>query len=296
MKAVVAAIDEFADDPAPVLITGEHGTGREHVARVLHQRGPHAHLALSTLRPGDETLTWPAYTVHAKDVTDLSRPTQRALAELSDVHLIASADLDVDHAARASILVPELYALFTERRIVVPPLRERLEDLAVLFERWLAHYATEIGRTKPTVSSRAIDRMQSYPWPGNAAELKAIARRLVVRVTRPRIEAEDLDEVLPRVAARVPLEDLSFEDLVKSKLGKLLDQLDGYPVDDLHAMIVERVERPLFELVLARTGNNQVKAAALLGIDRNTLRKKLTPLPVAGRASPAPGRRSGSRR
>jgi two-component system nitrogen regulation response regulator GlnG len=145
----------------------------------------------------------------------------------------------------------------------------------VLFERWIKHYAAEIGRARPTVSSRALTRLGEYPWPGNVAELKSIARRLVVRVTRPRIEAGDVDEILPALAARVPLEDLAFEDMVKAKLSGLLARIDGYPVHDLYEKVVARVERPLFDLVLAHTGGNQVKAAELLGLNRNTLRKKL---------------------
>ncbi|HEX4449595.1 MAG TPA: helix-turn-helix domain-containing protein, partial [Kofleriaceae bacterium] len=133
----------------------------------------------------------------------------------------------------------------------------------------------EIGRAKPSISTRAHDRLAGYPWPGNVAELKSIARRLVVRVSRTRIEAGDVDEVLPTVATRVPLEDLAFEEIVKAKLSGLLARIDGYPIHDLYDKVLERVERPLFDLVLEHTGGNQVKAAEVLGLNRNTLRKKL---------------------
>jgi DNA-binding protein Fis len=78
----------------------------------------------------------------------------------------------------------------------------------------------------------------------------------------------------------VPLEDLAFEELVKAKLSGLLARIDGYPIHDLYDKVLERVERPLFDLVLARTGGNQVKAAELLGLNRNTLRKKLADLGI----------------
>ncbi|MCX5745705.1 MAG: sigma 54-interacting transcriptional regulator [Proteobacteria bacterium] len=314
MRVVLAAIETFADGGAPVLVTGEHGTGRELVARVLHQRGPrgrHTFLAVSPSfediphRPDDDDCARVRRALHAakggtlvvKDLSDLSRASQhtlaRALRDGDDVQVIGGADLDIDHAVTAEIVTRELFDRFAARRIVVPPLRDRLEDLPALFERWVKHYATEIGRPKPTVSTRAHERLRAYPWPGNAGELKSIARRLVVRVTG-KIEASDVDEILPIVAERVPLEDLAFEDMVKSKLAKLLDQLDGYPVEDLYAMVVARVERPLFELVLARTGGNQIKAAALLGINRSTLRKKLTA--GADRSPAARDRRASSRR
>ena len=138
------------------------------------------------------------------------------------------------------------------------------------------------------MSTQTLGRLAEYPWPGNVAELKSIARRLVIRVTRSRIEAGDVDEVLPVVAARVPLEDLAFEDMVKAKLSGLLARIDGYPVHDLYDKVIARVERPLLDLVLANTGGNQVKAAEILGLNRNTLRKKLAELGMtARRAKPA---------
>ncbi|HEY6180446.1 MAG TPA: helix-turn-helix domain-containing protein, partial [Kofleriaceae bacterium] len=231
-------------------------------------------------------------TLLVKDVSDLSASSQRTLrrairgrgerdtGEVFDVQIVATADLDLDRAVDAAIVSPEFYQLFAARRIDVPPLRDRSEDLPELFERWIRHYAAEIARSKPTVSSRAFARLTAYPWPGNVAELKSIARRLVVRVPRSRLEAGDVDEVLPVVAERVPLEDLAFEDMVKAKLAGLLARIDGYPVHDLYDKVLARVERPLFDLVLAHTGGNQLKAAEILGLNRNTLRKKLAGLGI----------------
>ncbi len=320
MRAIVEQVQRYADGGAPVLITGEHGTGRELVARVLHQRGPRGRGRFVAVRPTFEgsDVSGPEAgkddacararralraaaggTLLVKDMIDLSAPSQRTLKrairdrhidrtrargtvvdtnEHHDVQVVATADIDVDHAVEAQIVSRDFYDLFAARRIEVPPLRDRSDDLPALFERWIKHYAAEIGRTKPTVSTRAHARLAAYPWPGNVAELKSIARRLVVRVTRSRIEAGDIDEVLPVVATRVPLEDLAFEEMVAAKLAGLLARIDGYPVHDLYDKVLARVERPLFDLVLAHTGGNQLKAAKLLGLNRNTLRKKLADL------------------
>jgi two-component system nitrogen regulation response regulator GlnG len=310
MRTVVAAVEDYARGDDPVLICGEHGTGRELVARVLHQRGPRGGARFIAVRPtfedvpsslGDDACdrarralrSASGGTLLVKDVSDLSASSQKTLdrairsgradesEEVFDVHVVATADLDLEKAVDAEIVSRDFYELFRPRRIEVPPLRERLDDLPALFERWIKHYAAEIARAKPTVSSRAITRLSEYPWPGNVAELKSIARRLVVRVPRNRIEAGDVDEILPVVAARVPLEDLAFEEMVKSKLAGLLARIDGYPVHDLYDKVLARVERPLFDLVLAHTGGNQLKAAEILGVNRNTLRKKLATLGLA---------------
>ena len=319
MRAVAEQVEAYADGGAPVLITGEHGTGRELVARVLHQRGPRGKSHFITVRPtfessdvqkvdlgpgsesrglhsgGDDACERAHRALRAaaggtlvvKDMIDLSAPSQRTLKRAirdrkspnaHDVHVVATADVDVEHAVEAEIVKRDFFDLFAQRRIEVPPLRERIEDLPVLSERWIKHYAAEVGRQKPTISSRAHTRLAEYPWPGNVAELKSIARRLIVRVARNRIEAGDVDEVLPVVATRVPLEDLAFEEMVKAKLAGLLARIDGYPAHDLYEKVLARVERPLFDLVLAHTGGNQLKAAELLGLNRNTLRKKLADL------------------
>jgi two-component system nitrogen regulation response regulator GlnG len=309
MRAVVAALEDYADGNDPVLICGEHGTGRELVARVLHNKGPRGTGRFIAVRPTFEDAPSQAVaptedacerargalrsaaggTLLVKDVSDLSGASQKTLkrairdrakreADHFDVHVVATADLDLERAVDAAIVQRELYDMFKPRRIEVPPLRDRLDDLPILFERWVKHYAAEIGRAKPTVATRAFARLAEYPWPGNVGELKSIARRLVVRVTRSKIEAGDVDEVLPVVAARVPLEDLAFEEMVKSKLAGLLARIDGYPVHDLYEKVLARVERPLFDLVLVHTGGNQLKAAEILGLNRNTLRKKLADL------------------
>ncbi len=310
MRAVARQVEDFADGEAPVLICGEHGTGRELVARVLHQRGPRGRGRFVAVRPTFQSADIPEQagddacerarralkaaaggTLLVKDVSDLSAPSQKTLKrairerkepEAPDVHVVATADIDVDRAVDAEIVSRDFYDLFAPRRIEVPPLRDRIEDLPTLFERWLKHYSSEVSRTKPTVSSRAHERLAAYPWPGNVAELKSIARRLMMRA-RSRIEAGDVDEVLPVVATRVPLEDLAFEEMVKAKLAGLLARIDGYPVHDLYEKVLARVERPLFDLVLAHTGGNQVKAAEILGLNRNTLRKKLTELGMEGK-------------
>ncbi|MBK9036073.1 MAG: sigma-54-dependent Fis family transcriptional regulator [Myxococcales bacterium] len=316
MRAVVATIERMADSDGPVLVCGEHGTGRELVARVLHVASPRRAGRFVAVRPTFESAgggdtgddgerarrvlrAAQGGTLLVKDVCDVQASGQRALrrairapererrpdssGEVFDVRVVGSADLDLERAVAAKMLTTELYEPMAARRIDVPPLRDRGGDIPTLVERWVRRYGDDTGRGKLTVSTRAHERLVKYPWPGNVAELKNLCRRLVLRTTGSRIEAGDVDAVLPVVAERVPMEDLSFEEVVQAKLSGFLQRMDGYPLHDLYDKVVERVERPLFALVLEKTGGNQLKAAEILGLNRNTLRKKLDALGVARR-------------
>ena len=314
MRAAVAHLERIADSDGPALVCGEHGTGRELVARLLHQLSPRRAGRFVAVRPtfeapggdGDDgerarraLRAAQGGTLLVKDVCDVAASGQKALrramrvpererrpdssGEVFDVRVVGSADLDLERAVAAKMLSPELYESMASRRVDVPPLRERGGDIPTLVERWVRHYADEIGRGKLTISTRAHERLVKYPWPGNVAELKNLCRRLVVHTSGSRIEAGDVDAVLPVVAERVPMEELSFEEMVKAKLVGFLQRMDGYPLHDLYDKVVERVERPLFDLVLEKTGGNQLKAAEILGLNRNTLRKKLDALGVARR-------------
>jgi two-component system nitrogen regulation response regulator GlnG len=315
MRAVVEAIESHAACDAPVLITGERGTGRELVARVLHlasKRRQGKFVAVRATFDADAATEDDEHrakralraaqggTLLVKDVCDVPAIGQRTLrramraegaaprkhdssGENYDVRVVGSAGLELERAVAAHILSRELYDSLVLRRIDVPALRHRAGDIPTLVERWVRHYGDEVGRGKMTVSTRAHERLVKYPWPGNVAELKDLVRRLVIGAEGAKIEAGDVDGVLPRVAERVPLEELAFEEMVKAKLAGFLDRMDGYELHDLYEKVIERVERPLFELVLARTGGNQVKAAAILGLNRNTLRKKLDAQGVAPR-------------
>jgi two-component system nitrogen regulation response regulator GlnG len=316
MRGVVDAVERLAHTDQPVLICGEHGTGRELVARVLHLASARKGARFVAVRPtldgpdvptsdgeGDEPDARARRALRAaaggtlliKDVCDLTAASQRTIrkvmrdkrrvdtpSEVFDVRVVGSGDHDLESAVHAKILSRELYDQMSGQRIDVPALRERVADIPTLFDRWVRHYGDEVGRDKLNVSTRAHARLVKYPWPGNVAELKAIARRLVVRATGAKIEAGDVDEVLPKVAERVPLEEMAFEDMVKAKLAGFLRRMDGYPVHDLYDKVVQRVERPLIELVLQYTGGNQLRAAEILGLNRNTLRKKLAELALEG--------------
>jgi two-component system nitrogen regulation response regulator GlnG len=316
MAKVVEQVEDAADNDAPVLIEGEPGSGRELVARTIHYAGPRRgadFVALKAATIPRELLEGELFgarggtlrranggTLLVKDVDTLPPGPQRGLAkvlrrrereetgELYDVRIIGASDGDLGEAVASAVFDRELYDRLGVR-IRIPPLRKRLADLPKLAKRFLTQAGEDLGVIAPRIHDGALDRMAKYPWPGNVAELKDVARRLVLgwkgqgtNAKRSAIDAALVDQILPKVEERIPSEDMSFEELVRSKLKGFLRRVDGYPIDNLYDEVIGRVERPLLALVMEYAKGNQLRAAEILGLNRNTLRKKLAQHNLAG--------------
>ena len=308
-----------AAEDTPVLIEGERGTGRERVARLLHEIGPRKNHDFVRVDPDEdddpprveaELARANGGTLLVKEIAHVGRGPQRKLlraikrgpgkdrserdksgtSEFCDVRVIAATGVDLSRAVADELFDPELYEKLGALRISLPPLRRRPEDVPLLLEHFGRCESREIGGDKLTFNSRALDKLTAYSWPGNVAELRDVVRRLCLRRRKSHVELADVEAVLPPVEERVPVEQLSFEEMVRAKIRALLQRMEGYPIEDLYEEVISRVERPLIELVLERTGNNQLKAAEILGLNRNTLRKKIAERNVAV-SEPPPSRK-----
>jgi two-component system, NtrC family, nitrogen regulation response regulator GlnG len=246
--------------------------GQRKLSRILRERRPGGEGGAEAAAPVAAPRPLPPLTGAANG----TMPEQSLPVPKFDVRVLATCDPGLDRAAEAEVFNRVLFERLSTCLIEMPPLRDRAPDIAPLATQLIRQYAREIGRSKLTISTRAYDRLIAYPWPGNVAELKGIARRLVVNVRGSHIEAGDVDATLPLLAERVPLEQMSLEEMVRCKLSAFLRRFEGYPVAGVHEDVLARVERPLLDLVMEHTGGNQVKAAEILGLNRNTLRRKLT--------------------
>ena len=317
MRELRERVQDAAQDDSPLLIEGERGTGRERVARLLHEIGPRKNHDFVRVDPDeedepprvdDQLARANGGTLLVKEIAHVGRGPQRKLlraikrgggssakreitGEYFDVRVVASTGVDLQRAVADELFDAELYERLGAMRIMLPPLRRRPEDVPVLLEHFGRNEAREVGVDRLSFTSRATDKLQSYSWPGNVAELRDVVRRLCLRKRRGNVELGDVEAVLPPVTERVPVEQLSFEEMVRAKIRALLQRMEGYPMEDLYDEVISRVERPLIELVLERTGNNQLKAAEILGLNRNTLRKKIVERHVAIVESPAPKKR-----
>jgi len=295
-------VRQAAGEDAPVLIEGERGTGRERVARLLHEMGPRRAHGFVRVDPNEDDEAPPVDaqlakaaggTLLVKEIAHVGRGSQRRLlralrhhksgrsgrtegsGEFIDVRLVAATGVDLSRAVADELFDAELYERLGKARITLVPLRRRSEDVPVLLHHFGRTEARDLGLDQLHFAARAVEKLVAYSWPGNVAELRDVVRRLCMRRRRGAVELGDVEVVLPPTTERVPAEQLSFEEMVRAKIRALLQRMEGYPIEDLYDEVISRVERPLIELVLERTSNNQLKAAEILGLNRNTLRKKI---------------------
>jgi two-component system nitrogen regulation response regulator GlnG len=319
MRQALDGAEEASQSDSPVLIEGEPGTGRELLARAIHYASARregefvtfkAAATPSGLVEGELSGRRRSESGHLyravggthliKDVVEVPRGPPRKLARLVkrpkkantkerdetpaeaslDVRFIASTDVSLEAAVENDLFDKELYERLGTRKIVVPPLRKRTEDIPHLVWTFTRQFAQELRRGRVEVASRAMDRLIRYPWPGNVAQLKDVVRRIVLRTRRNTIDNSDLEGILPELDDRVPLERMPFEEMVRSKLRGFLERSKGHTIEGLYDEVIARVERPLIELVLEQTAGNQVRAAEILGLNRNTLRKKISDLKI----------------
>jgi two-component system nitrogen regulation response regulator GlnG len=125
-----------------------------------------------------------------------------------------------------------------------------------------------------TLSSKAVEMLIHYKWPGNVRELENILRRAMLLSPNPVLSAEDL--AIPNKKQHHE----SIEDIISNKLEDFINKVDSKTKQELYDTIIPFMERPLIKLVLKKTGGNQVRTAELLGINRNTLRKKIKHLGI----------------
>ncbi len=202
----------------------------------------------------------------------------------ADVRIIAATHRDLRQLIRQGLFREDLYYRLNVVPIRLPPLRERSEDIPELVSHYLNQAASE-GLPTKTVDEAAMDRLKRYRWPGNVRELENLVRRLAALYTEPVIGLDIIEMELaePAMSAepRGAPDGESLTQAVERHLRDFFDaHKDGLPASGLYDRILREVERPLISLSLLATRGNQIRAAELLGLNRNTLRKKIRELDI----------------
>jgi two-component system nitrogen regulation response regulator GlnG len=199
----------------------------------------------------------------------------------ANVRIVAATHRDLRQAIRQGLFREDLFYRLNVVPIRLPPLRERTEDVPLLARHFLDR-AKASGLPGKQLDQDAVDRLRQHSWPGNARELENLMRRLAALYPQEVIGADavaaELAEAEPVAEAEMRSPE-TLEQAVERHLTHFVSaQKDGLPVRDLYERVLAEVERPLLRLALAATRGNQIKAAAMLGLNRNTLRKKIREL------------------
>ncbi len=193
-----------------------------------------------------------------------------------DTRIIAASNRDLLELALAGTFREDLFYRLNVVPIFIPPLRDRTEDIPQLVTHFLNFYNEKNDRYVAHIEQRALDAMQRYCWPGNVRELQNYVERAVVMAQGDELTFELLPEAVRtgRQPKSLGPRTMTFEELTEELVVQGLAAA-GEAADDLHGSIVNRVEREVISQVMAKCDSVQIKAAARLGINRNTLHKKL---------------------
>ncbi|WP_411848693.1 sigma-54-dependent transcriptional regulator [Tsuneonella flava] len=318
MQGVYRMITRVLRNDLTVLVLGESGTGKELVAEAIHQLGhrksgpfiavnaaaiPHELIESELFGHEKGAFTGAVSqaigkfeqanggTLFLDEIGDMPLEAQtRLLRALQsgairrvggrqeiaiDVRIVAATNRDLEPMIAAGRFREDLYYRLNVVPITLPPLRERRDDIPALVNHFLTQAASE-GLARHTIDDGALARLSRFGWPGNVRELKNAVYRLALMARNDVIDGETVLSVLgePREATPVSAES-GFATVLSDWLRS-----NELPSGTLYHAAVAEIERPLFEHVLSQTGGNQVQAAKILGINRNTLRKRLTDLAI----------------
>jgi two-component system, NtrC family, nitrogen regulation response regulator GlnG len=201
----------------------------------------------------------------------------------ADVRIIAATNKDLRVLIQQGLFREDLFFRLNVVPLRLPPLRERLEDVPDLLRHFFALVERE-GLPAKQLDQSALDRLKHYRWPGNVRELENLARRLAALYPQETIPAAVIDAELSQPTLAPPGNEAREESLSSAVERHLVRYFsgfeDGLPPPGLYHRVLREVEYPLLTAALAATRGNQIRAADLLGVNRNTLRKKIRDLDI----------------
>jgi two-component system nitrogen regulation response regulator GlnG len=196
----------------------------------------------------------------------------------SNVRIVAATHRDLSQMIRQGLFREDLYYRLNVVPIRLPPLRERIDDVADLVSHFLRAAQRE-GEPVKTISPDAIKLMQAYSWPGNVRELENLVRRLGALYADESISKEIVQaelNIADRQSVPAASGPMDVSSAVETHVAQLLREHEPkLPPAGLYQRVLDKVEAPLIAMVLNACGGNQIKASELLGLNRNTLRKKI---------------------
>jgi two-component system nitrogen regulation response regulator GlnG len=299
MQALYRLLARIVNTSLPVLVTGESGTGKSLIARAIHDFSDRRSLPYVVVSGADLQGADGPSTVLARarggsllldEVGDLPEEAQARVVRMLDAmgegapRVLSTSRTDLSARLESGSFREDLFYRLGGVTLSVPPLRERVDDIALLAQHFLDRAERE-GLARRRLSNAALDLVRTYSWPGNVRQLENAIRRLVVTGTEEEVGRGEVEAVLGSQPAVEPLAAGEGPDKLMAAVAKHLRRyfdLHGgsLPPPGLYSRIMREVEVPLIEIAMDATGGNQARCADLLGINRNTLRKKITDLDI----------------
>jgi len=284
MQRVHELLDQVSGTDASVLVTGENGTGKETVAREIHNRSRRSaarFISINCAAVGEQLLENELFrsggafeqakggTLFLDEISEVPLTLQPRLLQVIqehklrpiggdrdldiDVRVIAATNRDLEEMTEAKQFREDLYYRIHVIHIPLPPLRARGGDVLLLAGHFIRHYATVLGKKVTGVSSSAAERMMKHEWPGNVRELSNAIERAVALTHFEELQVEDLPD--------------------KIRTARPHPQMSGTELTEL--LTLEEVERRHVLRVLSACNGNRTDAAKMLDLDRKTLYRKL---------------------
>lgn len=195
-----------------------------------------------------------------------------------NTRIVAATNQDLKEKVQRKEFREDLYYRLNVVPLELPPLRDRREDIPNLIDYFLVKASEEYNTSATGLSKEAMDLLCHYEWPGNVRELENIIQRAALLSPDKLLNVADFPSLVLGCDNRG--NGTSLEGLINQKLQSSLAQIDLQDMNNLYEMVLHQMERPLINIVLEKTRGNQVKAAEVLGINRNTLRKKIQTLNI----------------
>ena len=310
MQEVYRTVARLVGADLTVLVTGESGAGKELVARALHDLGrrrdgrfvavnlaatPRERVETELFGKPDDTgklVEADGGTLFLDEVGDMPLDAQTRLLRVidgsekainprtgrpADARIIAATNRDLRGLIQQGLFREDLFFRLNVAPVRLPPLRERTEDIPELARAFLLRAHRE-GLPAKTIDQGALDRLKAHPWPGNVRELENLIRRMCALYAEDVISARIVERELREETSRTTQGEgpISLSTLIERHLAAdFASQPDGIPPRGLYDRVLQDVEAPLIRLTLAATRGNQIRAAEILGLNRNTLRKKI---------------------
>ena len=299
MQGVYRLVARLMNTDLPVLVSGESGTGKSLIAKVLHGFSDRRNLPFVTVSPADLVeLDGPAKilakvrggSLIIEEISDFSLESQARLVQMIDnpgeysPRFIATMQGSMTESVETGLIRSDVFYRLGGATIELPSLRECVDDILILTEHFLNLLEQE-GGPKRQLGIKAQELFRAYSWPGNVRQLQNVVKRLGLTAREHEISLTEVEQSLenqPEMEGsfgKAGTEKLSCD--IERHLRRYFD-LHGniLPPAGLYNRILKELEIPLIGVSLEATGGNQAKCADLLGINRNTLRKKISELDI----------------